>query len=459
MSSIEFAVVDWLGRGWLLALAFTASGLIVMALRKPCRRLFGAERAFHLWLLPPLALLASQLPHAVAAPVVTWSPVVSAITSAAIVSPAQATASGVVGWRGWIVLLWSLGSLASLLLAAFGQARYRVRLYGASTSIDARSGRPILHALDTDVGPALVGVWRGRIVLPADFECRYDAIEQQLILAHETTHARRHDGLWCLLAQLAAALFWFHPLAWWALVALRHDQELACDAAVLREHGAQRRSYANAMLKTQPAMFVLPVGCPWSPRHPVTERIAMLKLPQPDLFHRRAGGVLVAVLAIGVTGAVYAATPAPSAETGQARADRYTLKVDVALGDRPGSMEFTRCLQPGEYTDVSGMNSPAMSWKGRFAVTPAAKGQLEIRALLDARFDGGDGKVRTQSGKPIVRTMPGQPAAIVFGRVVDDRHPADAKPRGNTLRIELTPNLGCTDESLSSAWHPVQLGQ
>ncbi|NMW25712.1 peptidase M56, partial [Rhodanobacter denitrificans] len=59
----ELAAIDWLGRGWLLILAFTASVLMVAALRKPCRRLFGTERAFQLWLLPPLALLASQLPH------------------------------------------------------------------------------------------------------------------------------------------------------------------------------------------------------------------------------------------------------------------------------------------------------------------------------------------------------------------------------------------------------------
>jgi beta-lactamase regulating signal transducer with metallopeptidase domain len=57
------AAIDWLGRGWLLVLAFTAAVLVAALLRRPCRRLFGAERAFQLWLLPPLAMLASQLPH------------------------------------------------------------------------------------------------------------------------------------------------------------------------------------------------------------------------------------------------------------------------------------------------------------------------------------------------------------------------------------------------------------
>src|SRR6185312_1214015 len=191
----------------------------------------------------------SKLPHAAIAPVVVWSPVISAITAAAEL-PVQTTGSAVIGWRTWVVLLWLLGSVLSLLLAALAQSRYRARLRGATRIVDERSHWPMLRAPGSDIGPALVGAWRSRIVLPADFECRYDPTEQMLILAHETTHARRRDGWWCLLAQLVVALFWFHPLAWWALAALRHDQELACDAAVLRAHGTQRRSYANAMLKT-----------------------------------------------------------------------------------------------------------------------------------------------------------------------------------------------------------------
>ena len=282
MSNVELTGVDWLGRGWLLILAFTAAALLVAVLRRPCRRLFGAERAFQLWLLPPLALLASQLPHAADAPSTMLPPMVFAITSAAATLPAHATAASVIDWRIFAAALWLSGMFVSLWLAAVAQSRYRARLHGASVVDGLHSPRLVLRARGTDVGPALVGAWRSRIVLPADFEQRYDAMEQALVLAHEVAHARRGDGWWCLLARILAALFWFHPLAWWALAALRHDQELACDAVVLREHGTQRRRYANAMLKTQSSAFALPVGCPWSPRHPVTERIAMLKLPSPN---------------------------------------------------------------------------------------------------------------------------------------------------------------------------------
>ena len=74
--SSELAAVDWMGHCWLLLLAFTLAVLIVAALRRPCRHLFGTERAFLLWLLPPLAMLASQLPHTAAAPVAVLPPMV-----------------------------------------------------------------------------------------------------------------------------------------------------------------------------------------------------------------------------------------------------------------------------------------------------------------------------------------------------------------------------------------------
>lgn len=64
MKGIEVVAATCLAHGWPLVLAFTAASLCVALLRRPGRRLFGAERACQLWFLPPLAMLASQWPHA-----------------------------------------------------------------------------------------------------------------------------------------------------------------------------------------------------------------------------------------------------------------------------------------------------------------------------------------------------------------------------------------------------------
>ena len=447
----EFAAIDWLGRGWLLLLAFTVAVLLVAALRKPCRHLFGTERAFQLWLLPPLAVLASQLPHAAAAPITVLPSVVSTITAVTAALPGYTAAASALDWRACAALAWLSGVVGSLLLAVFAQSRYRVHLCGATPVTGLCSRRPVLRAISADVGPALVGAWHSRILLPADFERRYDVVEQALIIAHEATHARRGDGWWCLVAQIVAATFWFHPLRWWALAAMRHDQELACDAAVLRVHGTQRRSYANAMLKTQSAAFALPVGCPWSPRHPITERIAMLKLKQPDLLHQCAGGVLVALVAVGLSGLVYAATPSPQAKAMSGPADHYMLRIEAVIGGRPGSQQFAYCLKPNEYVDVNGADSETgkFTWKGRFAVSPAAKGQIQIRSQIDTRFERTGGVVREESGSPIVRTMPGQEATVVFGQIMDGKHLE--KLEDNTIKLAMTPTMGCTSQARPSA--------
>jgi beta-lactamase regulating signal transducer with metallopeptidase domain len=345
---------DWLGPVGLLVLACTGALASVALLRRPCRRLFGAENAFLLWGLPPLAMLASQLPHPAAAGPGVLSGAAWVVISASDALPR--VQGGGFDWCGALGWAWLLGVAASLVRAGAAQSRYRARLRGAVALPDASLRWPVLRATDVETGPALVGAWRPRIVVPADFAVRYADDEQALILAHEATHARRRDGWWSLLAQVLASLFWFHPLAWWALPALRHDQELACDAAVLRKRCGCRRSYARAMLKTPAALQVLPVGCSWSSRHPLTERIAMLKSPSPGPFRRHLGVFASLALSAALTGVVYAAsTPAAGTTPRAVSGDRqYQLDIQLALGrvDAKAShaerINVALCMQPGQ---------------------------------------------------------------------------------------------------------------
>lgn len=428
----------WVARGWLALLAFTAAVLLVAALRKPCRRWFGTEGAFQLWLLPPLALLASQLPHAAAAtaplPLLVYT-----ITSAVGAAASQTGDASRFDWRVMALLSWLVGLAVVLAAAVVVQRRYRGRLRGAVSMADALASRPVLRAASANVGPALVGAWRSCIVLPADFHERYDANEQALILAHESAHAQRGDGWWCLFAQMLAALFWFHPLAWWALAALRHDQELACDATVLRKHGAQRRSYANAMLKTQSAAYALPMGCAWSPRHPLTERIAMLKQKPVSILRRRASNVALVVLIGGVVGAAYATTAPAAAAHGKPAVtpDRYTLELDMSFDGQPASQHQKLCLKPGEYVAVNGTSTGAPPWNGRFAVMPADKGQIEVHGDLN-------GGSLDRATHPVVRTMPGQTATIMVGRrAVDGNGDVQAAAGEASIKLDMTPSIGC----------------
>ncbi|WP_235499682.1 M56 family metallopeptidase [Frateuria sp. Soil773] len=421
-----------------MLLAFSVAVLVVAALRRPCRRLFGAEAAFRLWLLPALAMLASQLPHA-DAPAAALPSMVIAVASVASALPASAVQASAIDWRAGIVVAWLAGIALSLLQAVLAQSRYRARLRGAAVVRGASPRLPVLRAAGMDVGPALVGAWRPRIVLPADFDRRYDEAERALILAHETMHARRGDGWWCLCARIAAALFWFHPLAWWALAALRHDQELACDAAVLRQHGARRRSYATAMLKTPSAALALPMGCTWSPRHPLTERIAMLKAPAPDRRRRHAGAIAGLALALVVGGSVYAAS-APQGKRAAPPVPGAEYQLDMQI-------ELTKNDSHGKHSEAAALALCMAPGKAATAIVDA----LKVEATAKPAADG-------QVSVDLAVTGAGTPPRLVRERLHGALGQALHAAAEGSYAIDVTPQAGCPARTIAGA-SPVKVSE
>jgi TonB family protein len=68
----------------------------------------------------------------------------------------------------------------------------------------------------------------GSIVVPAGLE------NCAAVLAHERAHLERGDVFTSLIARVACAVYWFHPLVWWAASRMRLEADRACDDAVLR---------------------------------------------------------------------------------------------------------------------------------------------------------------------------------------------------------------------------------
>jgi beta-lactamase regulating signal transducer with metallopeptidase domain len=444
MNSLEAVANAWVTHAVRLTWIFTLAAALVLALRRPLRRVAGSEAGPLLWLLVPLALFAALAPHPVVS-VEALPPVVVRIAGGGTWVAAPAPGGWAVPWRALAMAAWLAGALVVLARVVQAQRRFLRRLFGARAIDVAGAYRPVWLAVDSDLGPAAVGALGVRIVLPADFHTRYTRAEQVLILAHEQVHARRRDGLWRLLAQGLAAVFWFHPLAWFALTCLRQDQELACDAVVLREHGAPRREYANAMLKTQASPLMLPVGCSWSSNHPFTERVSMLKQPVPTRTRRFLAHTGLGAIVLAGSLSVYAAQPTPAPMHQAATdADHFTLKIDIATRGHASSMHFTQCLAKGKPFDLSGSDGPGFSWHGHFMVTPAADGQIQVAGDLHTRLDQGGGKVLAMDGKPIVRTRAGQQATIVFGQKGE-------KPLENgSVRFDLTPVPGCGADALAA---------
>jgi beta-lactamase regulating signal transducer with metallopeptidase domain len=274
--------------------------LLVLAVRGPVARVFGAGWAYALWAVPALRLLLPPLPQllpelALPAAVVNLP---ATVVGGAAPLPVEA---GSGQWLPLILAVWAGGAVIFLVWQWLSYRAFLHRLEG-----NARPARPPLQAgiqaLVSDVvdGPLAMGLIHPRIVLPADFERRYSADERRLALAHEITHHRRGDIWWNMAATLVLAVNWFNPVAWVAFRAFRADQELSCDAAVAASASAHERcDYARALVKSasRPGLIA---ACALNSASQLKRRLRMMRGHRVSPA-RRAGG-LVALSAVGFAG-------------------------------------------------------------------------------------------------------------------------------------------------------------
>lgn len=303
-------------------IAGTAAILAVLALRLPVRRWLGARAAYALWLSVPLAMATVFVPARMVTievsapadseprlgPVETAStPPPEAFVAPSIPGPASAPLPAL-DPPALLTGVWLAGLAVSLILSFIGQRR-AIRRFGALRP-DHRDSRR-LRASNDAVGPALLGVFRARLVLPADFETRFDAEEQRMILAHEEAHLKAGHPLINGAVALLRAVNWFNPLIHLAARLARIDQEMACDAIVAARYPAARQAYARALLKSQLATAPLPLGCYWpeTSKSRLEARITLLKTPAAP-FRQGLGMTLVLLAASGLGVAAWAAQPA-----------------------------------------------------------------------------------------------------------------------------------------------------
>ncbi|MDG3005230.1 carboxypeptidase regulatory-like domain-containing protein [Paludisphaera mucosa] len=156
-----------------------------------------------------------------------------------------------IGWASGLAL--SLAPLAVGLAANGLRRRSSRQLAGVWSPLlaEVRQAFGIRRRVDLRLGgsatiPSTWGVVRPVVLLPAEAESWPDPT-RRVVLAHELAHVRRHDWLVHLLSRLAASVFWFHPLAWYAIHRLRIECEHASDDAVLAT-GERPADYAERLL-------------------------------------------------------------------------------------------------------------------------------------------------------------------------------------------------------------------
>jgi TonB family protein len=146
-------------------------------------------------------------------------------------------------------MLWSAGTL---LVAA------RILWNLAQIARASRDSEPFgrVRISSAIPAPCTWGAVRPVILLPAPAR-EWSPQRRDLAIRHESAHVARRDWLWQTLAQAITAIFWFHPLVWFAASRLREEAEFAADAQVLAD-GADAPGYAGQLVAAAREMRVVP---------------------------------------------------------------------------------------------------------------------------------------------------------------------------------------------------------
>ena len=144
-----------------------------------------------------------------------------------------------------LLLLWGLASA------------WRVsRIVGLSRRSRSDANGPAIvdgvPVVVTDMaGPATVGVWRSRVLVPRGV-LALPGPQRQYVLRHEEEHRRAHDARLLFVASLPIILMPWNMAMWWQLRRLCLAVELDCDNRVVAALG-DATAYGELLLKVAEA--------------------------------------------------------------------------------------------------------------------------------------------------------------------------------------------------------------
>jgi hypothetical protein len=186
--------------------------------------------------------------------------------------------------------------------------------------------------------PFVWGLARGSIYVPPSLFKIKSYTHRRDILGHEVSHVLRFDAAVNLLQILAQALFWFHPLVWWANRKIRQEREKCCDEMAIAHLQAEPKDYSRVLvealsLQLQSNRFVPSLAIAGPARH-IEERIKTMLRPGKR-FYRRPSlpativAVALALIAVPTTWALANRAAAESLE-GDMNAKITQLKLGVS---------------------------------------------------------------------------------------------------------------------------------
>jgi beta-lactamase regulating signal transducer with metallopeptidase domain len=436
-------LIDVSERATLLVLTAMAAALLLRRAPAALRRRLWAGTLIGLLLFPALVSLLPRWPVPVLTPPrpAPWTPT-PLPPSELPPAPASLTAAPATvlprSSRSWgSPVLWVYGAGVLVSLVGLGRARRRAHRalrsavpagphWAAPREIDARESEEV--AL-----PSMLGAWRPVVLLPTAGR-QWPAEWRRAVLAHEVAHVRMRDGLAQLLAEVARALYWFHPLVHLAARQLRVERELAADDHALAAAGVAPSAYAELLFELAcvpdvPAQLgaVVPLLTPAG----LKARVASILDGRRARAERTPAVVALAVLGLAALGSAAAAVPG-NRTLGHGRGPviaRVTdggpaadVEVVVSLATPPRRSAVVRTDGHGE------VRYPADLPDAQYYDVYARRGRLAARA----------GIMAVPFGTPLPVELALHPASTISGHARDERGAAIAGATVEILEDETT---------------------
>jgi bla regulator protein BlaR1 len=396
---------------WILAASWQASilALLVLLLQKALGARLNPRWRYALWLLVLVRLLLPALPEsalslfqfappppaAIVTPVT--EPLFVAATLPALPDENQTPIEPAYTFSIFtlLALIWLIGSI-TLFFVTWQVNRRFARQIANSPQINDPELLQLFAAAKSELGvthlirliensqvqsPAIMGLFRPTLLLPANVREKFDARELRFIFLHELAHLKRGDVIAQAVIALLQIVHWFNPILWFAFRRMRIDREPATDALVLSRTGEdEKESYGLMLIKLLEH---------FNQRHSLPTLVGILE--DKDQFKRRfsliakftrgaygwslLGILLIALLAIACL--TKGKSDLRAAHIAQFTAKLQTVHIDLPAFTNVTLDDFYAAVISAEVkTDVSGE---------RFAIKNASSETNSTRITLPAQ--------------------------------------------------------------------------
>jgi len=247
---------------WVIGTGVAVSLLIVLVLivRRPFARMFGARAAYALWLLPFIRLVMPEVtiprifPQFANSPAPETSLPSDIVLTPEMIATLQTDPTFMSQVEPYMLPaalgIWALGAIGFFLFHWVAQASLMDRLTYESEPASVLRNEvisaaqavglkrvPQVRISDEKAGPLVAGFLRPIVILPDNFMTAFSPQQRYYALMHEFMHVKRGDVGMALIWLAFRAVNWPNPLVHYAAKHFRSDQEAACDASVLSAMG------------------------------------------------------------------------------------------------------------------------------------------------------------------------------------------------------------------------------